>query len=90
MKVRFRTTVADGVKGEFMEGRVITIDPAAPDYHIFERWLNAGILEAVRDDDPGIAGPRTAPERAVAQPAPRVSRGAGRTKPSSASAGAPA
>jgi len=84
MTVRFLQAVSDGDKGSFMEGRVITIDPAAPDYPIFERWLKAGIIAPVRDGDE--SDPLTAPERAIAQPGPRKSRGSGRGRPSSASA----
>jgi len=88
MKVRFLTAVADGAMGSFMEGRVITIDPAAPDYPIFERWLKAGLIAPVRDGDGTV--PSRAPERAIAQPAPRSSRGPGRGARSSASEAGPA
>lgn len=84
MTVRFLTAVADGAMGSFMEGRVITIDPAAPDYPIFERWLKDGLIAPVREGDGAV--PSMAPERAIAQPAPRRSRGSGRVAPSSASA----
>lgn len=87
MTVRFTTAVADAAMGSFMEGRVITIDPAAPDYPIFERWLKAGLIEPVRGD---AGRPSMAPERAIAQPAPRPSRGSGRGARSSASAAGPA
>jgi hypothetical protein len=87
MTVRFLTAVADGALGSFMEGRVITIDPAAPDYPIFERWLKDGLIEAVRTGHDGR--PSMAPERAIAQPAPRTSRGSGRGARSSASAAGP-
>jgi len=87
MKVRFLTAVADGAMGEFMEGRVITIDPAAPDFETFKRWLKAGLIAPVREGEEGTH-PSMAPERTVAVPAPK-SRGSGRTQRSSASEAGP-
>ena len=82
MKVRFLTSVADGVMGEFMEGRVITIDPAAPDFQTFTQWLKAGILAPVREGEDVVVRPSTALERAVAIPS--RSRASGRGRRSSA------
>jgi len=81
MKVRFLTAVADGAMGDFMEGRVITIDPAGPDFPTFTRWLKAGLIAPVREGEDGTP-PSMAPERAVAVPAPK-SRGRGRGQRSS-------
>lgn len=89
MKVRFQTSIADAVMGEFVEGRVITIDPAAPDFKTFQQWLKAGVIVAVREGEDGTR-PSMAPERTVAVPAPRKSRGGGHGPRSSASERDPA
>lgn len=60
-----------------MEGRVITIDPAAPDFPMFQQWLNVGVIAAVREGG-DLADPSPALERAVA-PA-HGSRGRGRAR----------
>lgn len=88
MKVRFTKSVADAVMGEFMEGRVITIDPAAPDFKTFQQWLKAGVIAPVREGEEGTR-PSMAPERAVAVPVPK-SRGRGQGRRSSASEEDPA
>lgn len=64
-----------------MEGRVITIDPAAPEFPTFKQWLNAGIVAPVRQGS--AADPSSAPERTVAPE--QSSRGRGQAKRSSAS-----
>lgn len=81
MQIVFRQSISDAKMGSFMEGRVITIDPAAPDFPVFKQWLNAGVVEAVRAGS--SSNPSNAPERAVA-PA-QSSRARGQARPSSAS-----
>lgn len=49
MQLRFLTSVATADRGEFMVGRVITVDTAAPDWPLFRGWLKAGLVEAVRE-----------------------------------------
>lgn len=81
MRVRFVQSISDTVRGAFIEGRVINIDPAAPDFPMFQQWLKAGVIVAVREGD--IGDPSGALETAVA-PA-QSSRGRGQGKPRSAS-----
>lgn len=77
MQIVFRKAIADARLGGFNEGRVITIDPAAPEFPTFQKWLQSGVAEAVRAGS-SSADPSSAPERAVAPAQGSRGRGQGR------------